>query len=125
VWLALRARGTTDRVLAIVAPISAFVATRFEHSVANMYFMPMGLLIKASASARFWASIGRAPADFPMLTWGRFLLANPLPVTTGNLIGGAAPVGAVYRFVYLRHRPAAAPAPAEPDRSGVPAGLAR
>lgn len=102
VWLCMSARSTTDRVLAIVPPITAFVAAGFEHSVANMYFIPVGLFIKAGATDAFWANLGKAAADFPNLTWGNFFLANLLPVTLGNIIGGAVMVGLVYWSIYLR-----------------------
>jgi formate transporter FocA len=102
VWLTFSARTTTDRILAIVPPITAFVAAGFEHSIANMYFIPVALFIKAGAPAAFWAAIGKTAADFPNLTWERFLLNNLLPVTLGNIVGGAVLVGAVYWFVYLR-----------------------
>jgi len=108
VWLTFSARTTTDRILATVPPIAAFVAAGFEHSVANMYFIPEGLLIRAGAGTSFWADLGKTAADFPDLTWGRFLVSNLLPVTIGNIIGGAVLVGAVYWFVYLRKRRAAA-----------------
>lgn len=101
VWLTLSARTTADRIVAVVPPISAFVAAGFEHSVANMYFVPFGLLV-ARLEPGFAASQGRA-ADH--LTWGAFLANNLVPVTLGNVIGGAGLVAAVYWFVYLR-RPA-------------------
>ncbi len=103
VWLTFSARTTTDRILAIIPPITAFVAAGFEHSIANMYFVPIGLFIRAGAPASFWAAIGKTAADYPNLTWSNFLLKNLLPVTVGNIIGGALLVGAVYWFVYLRH----------------------
>jgi formate transporter len=107
VWLCFSARSTTDRILAIIPPISAFVAAGFEHSIANMYFVPMGLLIKSLAPAEFWAlpalaDAGKTAASFPNLTWGNFFVANLLPVTIGNIIGGAVMVGVIYWFVYLR-----------------------
>lgn len=102
VWLCIGARSATDKILAILFPITAFVAAGFEHSVANMYFIPMGLLIKAGASPAFWADIGRTAADYANLTWGNFLIANLLPVTVGNIIGGSVMVGLVYWFIYLR-----------------------
>jgi CheY-like chemotaxis protein len=74
----------------------------FEHSVANMYFIPMGLLIKSYAGAGFWEAIGKTTADFGNLTWGAFFLKNLLPVTIGNIIGGVGFVGLVYWFIYLR-----------------------
>jgi formate transporter len=101
VWLTLSARSTADRVLAIVPPISAFVATGFEHSVANMYFVPFGLLI-TSLDGEFAAAASEP--ELPALTWGAFLGRNLLPVTIGNVIGGAGLVGLVYWFVYLRPR---------------------
>jgi formate transporter len=103
VWLSFSARTTTDRILAIVPPIAAFVAAGFEHSVANMYFIPEAIAIREVAPDSFWASIDRVPADFPNLTAERFM-ANLLPVTIGNVIGGAVMVGIVYWFVYLRRR---------------------
>jgi formate transporter FocA len=111
VWLCFSARSTTDKILAIVPPIAAFVAAGFEHSIANMYFIPIGLFIKAGAPAPFWTLIGKTAADFPGLTWDGFLINNLLPVTIGNIVGGALMVGAVYWFVYLRRMQAAAPAP--------------
>jgi formate/nitrite transporter len=105
VWLCYSARTTTDRILAIVPPIAAFVAAGFEHSVANMYLIPYGILIRNFAPPDFWAGIGAAPDQFPALTLGG-MSANLVPVTIGNVIGGGVLVGAVYWFAYLRHRPA-------------------
>lgn len=102
VWLCYSARTTTDKILAIIFPITAFVAASFEHSVANMYFIPIGLLIKATAAPEFWAAIGKTAADYSHLTWANFFIANLLPVTIGNIIGGAVMVGLVYWFVYIR-----------------------
>jgi formate transporter len=102
VWLSYSARTTSDRVLAVIMPISAFVAAGFEHSVANMYFVPFGLLV-AAADPEFVAAQGlTGQAD--ALTWVAFLWRNLVPVTIGNVIGGAVLVGAVYWFVYLRAR---------------------
>jgi formate/nitrite transporter len=103
VWLTLSARTTTDRVLAIVPPISAFVAAGFEHSIANMYFIPLGLLI-AGLDPAFAAAADVPGLSIHALTWGAFLARNLLPVTIGNVIGGAVLVGLVYWFVYLRPR---------------------
>jgi formate transporter FocA len=102
VWLTYSARSTTDKILAIIPPITAFVAAGFEHSVANMYFIPIGLLVKRWGSTEFFAAIQKAPGDFANLTLKNFLVGNLLPVTIGNIIGGAVMVGLVYWFVYLR-----------------------
>jgi len=102
VWLCFSARTTTDKILSIIFPITAFVAAGFEHSVANMYFIPLGLLIKLGAPPSFWEAIGKTAADYPALTWSNFLFANLLPVTIGNIIGGSLMVGLVYWFIYIR-----------------------
>src|SRR5438128_1626855 len=103
VWLTYSDRSLADKVLAIVPPIAAFVAAGFEHSVANMFFIPMGLLVKGNHS--FVTAHPDLP-DLSRLTWGRFVASNLVPVTIGNVIGGGLMVGAVYWFVYLRGRPA-------------------
>ncbi|MBN1963322.1 MAG: formate transporter FocA [Anaerolineae bacterium] len=102
VWLTFSARTTIDKIAAIIFPITAFVAAGFEHCVANMYFVPMGLFIEQFDPA-FVAGLEGAP-DLANLTWGSFLLNNLLPVTIGNIIGGAVLVAATYWFIYLRTR---------------------
>ena len=106
VWMCFSARTNIDRVVSVIPPIAAFVAAGFEHCIANIYFIPMGLFIKAGAPDSFWRSIGKTAADFPELTWGNFFVGNLLPVTIGNIIGGSIMVAAVYWFVYLRKQPA-------------------
>ncbi len=104
VWLTFSAGTTTDKVLAIIFPITAFVAAGTEHSVANMYFIPLGLLVKFFGGAEFFESIGKTALDFPNLTMGNFLVDNLLPVTIGNIIGGAVMVGLIYWFIFLRKK---------------------
>jgi len=103
VWLALGAHSTADKILAMILPVAAFVAAGFEHSVANMYILPLGLFIKALAGESFWQAIGAGPSDYAGLDWPAFLW-RLIPVTAGNIIGGGVLVGAVYWFVYLRRR---------------------
>lgn len=94
VWLAMAGRTVTDKVLAIVFPITAFVACGFEHSVANMYFIPLGLFLREHV-------VTAGMPDLEMLNWAG-LARNLLPVTLGNLIGGAGMVGLVYGVIYRR-----------------------
>ena len=103
VWLAFGARSTTDKVLAVLFPVSAFVAAGFEHSVANMYLIPLGLFIKAWGPAALWTQINGSAASYAALTWPAFF-SSLIPVTIGNIIGGGGLVGAVYWFIYLRKR---------------------
>jgi formate/nitrite transporter len=100
VWLTFSARSTIDKIAAIIFPITAFVAAGFEHSIANMYFIPYGLLIKWFDPA-FVADKG---LDLSKLTWENFLVNNLLPVTIGNIIGGAVLVAAIYWSVFLRNK---------------------
>ena len=101
VWMLFSARTNIDRIVTAVPPVAIFAAAGFEHCIANIYFIPMGLFIKAGASDSFWTAIGKTAADFPGVTWSNFV-ANLVPVTIGNIIGGSLMVAAVYWFVYLR-----------------------
>lgn len=89
VWLAMAGRSVTDKVLAIIFPISAFVAAGFEHCVANMYFVPLGIFLAGDTGPEG-------------LTWGAFIVNNLLPVTMGNILGGAGLVGLIYHVIYRR-----------------------
>jgi formate transporter len=87
VWLCMGARSVTDKILAILFPISAFVACGFEHSVANMYFLPIGVALAAGTS-------------MPLSAVDAF--SNLALVTIGNIFGGTVLVALVYWTVYLR-----------------------
>jgi len=102
VWLTLGARSNTDKILSIVFPITGFVAAGFEHSIANMYFIPAGILLKDESAAT--EASGLTAAQLDTLDWPSFLVENLLPVTIGNIIGGAILVAGVYWFVFLRTR---------------------
>ena len=103
VWMSFGARSTADKILVIVPPIAAFVAAGFEHSIANLYFLPYGLAVKGWAGPEFWTAIGQTAADYSALTVSG-ALHNIIVATIGNLVGGSLMVGAVYWFVYLRQR---------------------
>jgi len=103
VWLTYSARSTMDKIAAIVFPITAFVAAGFEHSIANMYFIPYALIVKGFDSA-FMAGISDKVTNLDALTWSNFFLNNLVPVTIGNIIGGAVLVAAVYWSVFLRNK---------------------
>ena len=90
VWLCMSCRTVADKVLAIIFPITAFVATGMEHCVANMYFVPAALMVKAERGSSESIDVAN------------FVVNNLIPVTFGNVIGGAVLVGLVYWFVYLR-----------------------
>lgn len=100
IWLALAARTVPGKILAIVGPISTFVAAGFEHSIANMSIIPIGLMTKWFAGEQFWTMTASTPDAFAGLTVGWFLW-NLLFVTIGNMIGGGL-IGLSYWYAYLR-----------------------
>jgi formate transporter len=100
VWVAFAGRTITDKVLAVTGPIALFVAVGFEHSVANMFMVPFGILIAQGAAPDFWTEIGAAQADYALLDWGQFFAGNLLPVTLGNIIGGGIMIGAYYWLIF-------------------------
>jgi len=100
VMMALAAQDIGGKVLAIFFPIMAFVASGFEHSIANMYFIPAGIFAKGFESAV--AASGKSAEVLSALNWGTMWTQNVLIVTLGNFVGGAILVGAVYWFLYVK-----------------------
>ncbi len=105
VWMAMSAKDIVGKIFAIYFPIMAFVASGFEHSVANMTFIPYGILLKNMPSVA--NAIGKPVSAFAQLNWGTFALRNLVPVTIGNIIGGAFFVGIIYWYIYIRKEKAA------------------
>ena len=95
VWMAFAGRSVVDKAVAIIFPVSAFVAAGFEHSIANIYLITLAMLIQAFD--------GGAVAGSP-LTWHGFM-SNMVPVLLGNLVGGSVFVGLVFHIIYHRARP--------------------
>ncbi|HET9579789.1 MAG TPA: formate/nitrite transporter family protein [Usitatibacter sp.] len=89
VWVAMAGRSVTDKLVAIVLPIAAFVAAGFEHSIANMYLIPLGMMLQADAGQAVQVS---------------GLARNLVPVIGGNLVGGSVLVALVYYVIYVRPR---------------------
>jgi len=96
VWLAASSKDTVGKIFAIFFPIMAFVAMGFEHSIANMFFIPVGLFLKDFAGATLTSG------SLDNLTWAGFLGNNLLPVTIGNIIGGVVFVAVLYWYAYLK-----------------------
>ena len=102
VWLSMSARSVTDKVIAVVPPVAAFVAIGFEHSIANLYFVPVAMFERLLARSSFWTTTKTSADAYRSITWPRFVEHNLIPVTFGNIVGGAVLVGLTYWFVYLR-----------------------
>ncbi len=103
VWLTYSARTTLDKIISIIFPITAFVAAGFEHSIANMYFIPYALLVK-DFDPEYMAKVAEKIPNLEALTWQAFFINNLIPVTIGNIIGGAVLVAAIYWVVFLRRK---------------------
>ncbi len=100
VWASLGARSMTDKIMVVVPPVTAFVAAGFEHSIANLFVIPFGLLLNMWGEAGSWTLTGGAldPSGLTMAGFAKEIAA----VTAGNIIGGGVLVAIVYWFIYLR-----------------------
>ncbi|MDR1572553.1 MAG: formate/nitrite transporter family protein [Clostridiales Family XIII bacterium] len=107
VWLSYGAKDMTGKMLAVFFPIWLFITSGFEHCVANMYYIPAGIMAKGSpAIAEAAAALGLSSDKLDGLGWGSFALGNLIPVTLGNIVGGGLFVAAAYWFAYARKKPA-------------------
>lgn len=102
VWMSYSGRSLLDKMFAMVLPVAMFVASGFEHSIANMFLVPMAIVIKDFATPDFWQATGATAEQFSHLTVSHFITDNLLPVTLGNIIGGGLLVGLTYWVIYLR-----------------------
>ena len=99
VWLSYAAKNTTDKIIAVIFPITAFIAAGFEHCVANMYLIPVAILLQVFDPGFVTAT--NLPAS--LLNWSDFIQNNLLPVTLGNILGGAFFVALIYFLIYKNH----------------------
>ena len=102
-WMAFGGRTMTDKALIMILPVAMFVASGFEHSIANMFMIPVGIAIQTFAGPEFWQAIGADPTKYADLTIGHFIINNLIPVTIGNIIGGGGMIGLTYWFIFRRH----------------------
>jgi formate/nitrite transporter len=99
VWMAYAAKDVVGKIAGLFFPVMLFVLCGFEHSVANMYYIPAGIF--AVRNSAYAASVG-SEINISLLTWGNMLTRNLIPVTLGNIVGGSLLIGAPYWFAYLR-----------------------
>ena len=118
IWAAYSGRTTTDKILAVTMPIALFIAAGFEHVIANMFVIPLGLLIKAAAEPEFWLAAGLASEDFADLTLASFFADNLLPVTLGNIVGGGVMIGVLYWTIFHHVDPSSRPEVSGPENKG-------
>ncbi len=114
IWLATAGRTTTEKLMGIVLPVSAFVAAGFEHSVANMYFLPIGVLLVAESEVLAATGLTADTAARLDVPWTVYNLAA---ASLGNIVGGGFVVGLAHWFIHLRgHLGAGNPPPQPPPR---------
>ena len=102
VWVAFSAKDSAGKIISLFFPILIFVVCGFEHCVANMYYISAGLFGKYVPS--YVAVAEAAGLNLSVITWKNFFITNLIPVTLGNIVGGAVCVGAVYWYIYLRKK---------------------
>ncbi len=107
VWMAFASKDIVGKIFAIFFPIMAFVSSGFEHSVANMFFIPMGITVASGAPEAAAVALKISPDQVAQIfNYGTFFINNLIPVTLGNIVGGGIFVGGLYWFIYMR-KPAA------------------
>lgn len=102
VWMSYSGRSLLDKMFTMILPVAMFVASGFEHCIANMFLIPMAIIIKNFSAADFWIATGTTAGQFSHLTISQFINDNLIPVTLGNIIGGGLLVGLTYWVIYLR-----------------------
>ncbi|MDR3585459.1 MAG: formate/nitrite transporter family protein [Desulfosporosinus sp.] len=117
VWMAYGAKDMVGKIFAIFFPIWLFITSGFEHSIANMYYIPAGIWAKTNPA---WvAEAHLTPAALANLNWGTFIINNLIPVTLGNIVGGSIFVAGVYWFVYIKNDTMKECVPANQARSSA------
>ncbi|WP_430519818.1 formate transporter FocA [Aliivibrio sp.] len=102
IWMTFSTKDMLTKSFLVILPVAMFVSTGFEHSVANMFMVPMGIAIKTFAEPEFWSQINVAPEAFADLNFYQFVTANLIPVTLGNIVGGGLFIGLGYWTIYRK-----------------------
>ncbi|WEM45858.1 formate transporter FocA (plasmid) [Photobacterium sp. DA100] len=102
IWMTFSSANALTKAMLMILPVSMFVSSGFEHSVANMFMVPLGIVIQHFAPEQFWQMVGTNPQQYSDLNIYNFLLANLLPVTLGNIVGGAVLVGLANWCIFRR-----------------------
>ncbi|PJG83836.1 formate transporter FocA [Caviibacterium pharyngocola] len=103
VWMTYAGKTLTDKAFIMILPIGMFVASGFEHSVANMFMIPMGIITAHFSSPEFWQAIGLDSAQFADLDLYHFVVKNLIPVTLGNIVGGGVCIALLQWYTNKPH----------------------
>ena len=102
IWMTFSSRDMLTKSMLLILPVAMFVSSGFEHSIANLFMVPLGIVIQNTASPEFFAAFGYTSSSFADLTVSHFILNNLIPVTLGNIVGGAVMVGFGYWITFQR-----------------------
>lgn len=102
IWMTFSSANALTKAVLMILPVSMFVSSGFEHSVANMFMVPLGIVIQNFAPDQFWQMVGSTPQQYSDLNINNFLFANLIPVTLGNIVGGAVLVGLANWCIFRR-----------------------
>ncbi|MBS5253193.1 MAG: formate transporter FocA [Haemophilus parainfluenzae] len=103
VWMSYSGKTVTDKAFIMIMPIGLFVASGFEHCVANMFMIPLGIITAHFSTPEFWQQIGVDPMKYADLDLYHFIVKNLIPVTLGNIVGGAVCIGLFQRYLTKTH----------------------
>jgi formate transporter FocA len=102
VWLTFCSTNMLTKAIMVILPVAMFVSSGFEHCVANMFMVPLGIAIQQLSPPEFWLAVGASPEQYADLNIMTFITANLIPVTLGNIVGGAGLVGLGYWAIFSR-----------------------
>lgn len=102
IWMSFAMKSSFEKAIIVILPVALFVATGFEHCVANMFMIPMGMVIQNFAGPEFWTAVGADPSKWASLTLSNFVFDNLIPVTIGNILGGGVFVGLGHWYIHRK-----------------------
>ncbi|QIZ78272.1 formate transporter FocA [Ferrimonas lipolytica] len=100
IWMTFSTKNIGTKAMLMMMPVALFVSSGFEHCIANLFMVPLGIAIQSTAGPEFWLTLGVDSSVYADLTWGHFIVNNLIPVTIGNIVGGAVVVGLGYRTIF-------------------------
>jgi formate transporter FocA len=100
VWMTFTSKDVLTKAMLLILPVAMFVSSGFEHSIANLFMVPLGIVLQNTVSPELLATFGYSSSSFADLTVSHFILQNLIPVTLGNIVGGAVMVGLGYWLIY-------------------------
>lgn len=102
IWMSFCSKNPMTKAALMMMPVALFVSSGFEHSIANMFMVPLGMIIAQFSPVEFWTQMGLNASDYSDINLSNFIFNNLIPVTLGNILGGAAFVGLANWGIYRK-----------------------